>query len=386
MKAIELLLFVGSVFVAMSVTIAVHEFGHFLAALMFRVPVRSIHIGLGPRLVGVHLRNVYFEIRLLPVAGGIDIANCNWIPIGRKKSPRSLNPGGRTSPALNRELLYRRKPLFARLLIIGSGPLFSILFGLAVMFCSIWLFGNIAKPVAEHPPEKHLTAASCLIDIELKKEDFAVGDLTFEMDGETITYTYPLELVPFTKGTKRGEALDYISHWWAESPQGVITVSSEGGGEIPRSIPFTMSKLLSEHQERKHLAENSSFWRQIDVSATRFSDLLNGPVTTGSEPNGTWDETFIGTQILLTKQFWETGPMAFIWFNCFLSVLAGLVNLFPLPPLDGGRMVQDLLVSLGLRGKLSRTIGEAYFIIGGIAVFLGLLAFPIVSDLVSIFS
>ena len=360
----------------------------FFAAIVTRTAAQSLEVGLGTEICSRRFRNFFFKLSIFPIAGGVEILGGNWLPMKQLASLRALRESNPNHPGLKRENWYRRKPLWVRLFIVGAGPLASVLFGVALLPLSIWMFGTINDYSNTEPPADHRCAAACLIDFGLADESIIFGDIAFSMGEREVVY--PADSLRFGQGeSRRGEAVDTLAEWWSVNPGQEIEVTTEDDNNVVSKARFEMLRLVHQNKERLRLERlqycrlhdyRRDFGEKMRTSLRNFGPLLFAERDERAFPAPWWEKTIIGHLVATGFRFWENGPTAFLWLTAYYSIITGLLNLLPILPLDGGRICQDILVSCGARGRRSRTVARYLLTIGILIVVVGSFLLPLVID------
>ena len=131
--------------------IVFHEYGHYAFGKLFGVRVDEFSVGFGPRLAGFHRGETDYSLRILPLGGFCRLAGLEAEPddLARDQlAPRDETASGRDAAAPIPESIppgrsFRDKPFWQRLLIIAAGPLFNI--ALAVLFFAL-VFSWVGVP------------------------------------------------------------------------------------------------------------------------------------------------------------------------------------------------------------------------------------------------
>lgn len=109
------------IIILIGVLVFVHEFGHYLAARIFKVKVLSFSIGFGPRLTGFKHGDTSWDIRLLPLGGYVQMYGSDFEEITDKEDP-------------DFDKAYNNKPIWQKAIINFAGPLFNLLLPIPILF------------------------------------------------------------------------------------------------------------------------------------------------------------------------------------------------------------------------------------------------------------
>lgn len=333
---------------AFSLLILIHEGGHFFFARRFGVPVKEFSIGMGPKLVSRKSKkhDTVYSIRLFPIGGFVSM-------VGEDEESEDENALG-------------NKPVWQRMIITVAGSAMNVTVGLLAMF--ILLLSSDQTLVSTKIAEFREGATSVQSGLQVEDTILRVNgervhtgydlvydithmghepvDLLVERNGEEIL----LEDVIFPTTTEDGLVFgeyDFIPYGYAEK---------------------TLPRLLSHTFWRSVMAVEMVWDSLVDFATGRYSvDQVSGPVGATQQ---------IGEAA-------EAGSFNLIYIVSVISINLGIVNLLPLPALDGGRLL-FLVIEL-IRRKPMRAETEAYIHFAGIVVLLGFMLFISFKDVVKLF-
>lgn len=312
-----------SFLVTIVVLILAHELGHFITAKAFRVSVIEFGLGFPPRLVGIKRGETLYSLNLIPLGGFVKLAG--------EEDPSV--PGGLASRSIK-----------ARFLVLSAGSLMNLLlpillFSIAFMVPHQIVSGRVVveEVVPASPAAKAgLRAGDTLIEINGTPLNNS-GDVTRAIQlnlGKEMTF-----LVQHSDGTR--EDIRLIPRWRPPQGQGAVGIA----------VMTTNATLVSEQYP---------FWRAIPLGATSsietFILFKNGIVSMiiGTAPVELAGPVGIAQ---ITGEVARAGISPLLEFAAFLSINLGIINIFPLPALDGGRIAFVLLEWMR-RGKRVRARTE----------------------------
>ena len=352
----------------LSVVVFFHELGHFLVARLCGVRILAFSIGFGPEIAGFHDRHgTRWKIAAIPLGG--------YVKFFGDESAASTPDKARISnmDAAERAESFIFQPVAKRAAIVVAGPLANFLLAIVIFSGIFMLFGmqTMSPRVDEVQPNSPAATAG-----------FQAGDLVLSIDGQKIDSFADMQRIV---SDSAGDRLD-------------IKVERNGKEVDLKATP--------ELREEKDLFGNV---HRIGLLGIRRSpapgDVKYQPV---SPPRAVWlgmqetwfvvDKTlnYIGKVIIgresanqlggpiriaqMSGQVASIGLAALIHMAAVLSVSIGLLNLFPIPLLDGGHL---LFYSIeAMRGRpLSERAQEVGFRIG-FAIVLMLMIFATFNDIV----
>lgn len=128
-------------------SITIHEFGHFLIAKLFKIPVEKFSIGYGPPLIRKKIGETDFRIAYFPLGGYVKIAGEDEGTITQKENKEGI---GKEDPEdTERKSMvpgFYDAPIYKRVLIVLSGPLFNIISAIFVFMIVIGVYGMLINP------------------------------------------------------------------------------------------------------------------------------------------------------------------------------------------------------------------------------------------------
>ncbi|MGC8871515.1 MAG: RIP metalloprotease RseP [Caldimicrobium sp.] len=329
--------------VVIGVLVFIHELGHFLAAKKMGVKVEIFSFGFGPKLFGLTIGETEYRISLIPLGGYVKLYG---------EHPESLPSVAETNKA------FAFKSPFQKILIVVAGPLANFFFAFLAFFLIFSLLGKTYTPpivgevLKDSPAEKAgLIKGDKILEIN-GKEIKSFEDLLLEMRKEENLREIKLKV-------KRGEEILFFT----------ITPNYMDGTNIfgkKTQIPFIGIRATSElvHEKVGPLTA-------ICLSAKKVYDFITltflaiYKLLTGELPFST-----LGGPITIGKFAGDSarlGIFAFISFMALLSINLGVLNLLPLPMLDGGHIVIFIIEALR-RKPLSLKTQELIFKIGLIII------------------
>jgi regulator of sigma E protease len=346
----------------LSVLVLVHELGHFIAARRLGVGVLKFSIGFGPRVWGVKRGQTEYAISAFPLGGFVKMVGENEeesVPAeGADVAAAPAEPP--PDPATS----FEHKSVWARMLIVGAGPLANIVFAVAV-FWVVFMAGVPTLLTEIGTVQPNFPAA----DAGLRP-----GDVIAAIDGRPIgTWDELTEVVHASGGTTRDftvrRGTETLTVRITPRPSPSATVFGEattvGLIGITPAERFVTRRFGPVDAARQSLRRTGEIMELTIVGIVKIFQRVVPAKT-------------IGGPIMIVQmagQQAQLGAMNLVFFSAFLSISLGLFNLFPIPVLDGGQIW--FLAAEALRGKpLSRRTREITQQIGlGLLVLLMLFAF-----------
>lgn len=343
-----------SAIILLGIIIFVHELGHFLFAKLMGVRVLKFSLGFGPRLLGKKIGDTEYLISSIPLGGYVKM-------LGE-------TPGDELTEE-EKPLAYNNQKVWKRFVIVFSGPFFNIVCA-GVIFFFIFLYGF---PVLV--PE----VGSVMPDTPAEKAGLMKGDRIAGIDGSALT---------------QWDEMTEIIH---RSPGKAVSLTVERGSSTFRvTIIPERKKIQNIFGEGKEvgligikpsgntIVRKANIIQALSDSVAKTWDISVLTVVTVVKliqrvvPMDT-----IGGPILIVQLAGEQASKGFMSFFIFMAVIninLGIINLFPIPILDGGH-----LVFLGIEAIRRKPLSEKVISVSqkiGLAILLTLMAVVIYNDVV----
>ena len=306
--------------------IAIHEAGHFLAAIGQGIRVSSFSIGLGPVLVGWRQRGIQFALRAIPIGGYVAFPDHEADEEGSARDPD----------------LFQNRPLPQRALVIAAGVLANLIFA--------WM-ALLAQGAVYGVPDGITAAAGIVVTGVSPDSPAAVAGLR------------PGDHVVAVNGQLLGQgdaAVKTLITAVQTHPDMPLTLQLDGGGLQERQViprleegisrigtqfqPYGASRYRPVAGVGEWLATASrGFWSITANTLTGYGQLLTHFQATARQLGGPVRIVEVGAQLA------QQGGASLLLFTALISINLAVLNALPLPALDGGQMV--LLLWEGLRGQ-----------------------------------
>jgi regulator of sigma E protease len=345
--------------VVLGILIFVHELGHFLLAKLFKVRVEAFSLGFPPKLLHKKIGETDYRLSVLPLGGYVKLLGEN----PNEEVPAELQPYS-----------FMHHPLWHRFLIVLAGPAFNFLFAVVALFLVFALSGipylttNIGNVKADSPAAR---------------ADLQKGDQVLAVSGQTVSRWEELSQKIRQAGEhavnltiKRGERVFQVQ----VAPERLETSDIFGAKVYAMIIGISSSDQLAIERvgPLAALEEGAVYTVRLSwLTVQSFYKLLAREVPLKS----------IGGPILIAqvagKQA-EMGVTYLVQFMAVLSINLFLLNLLPIPVLDGGHLFFFTLEAF--RGKpleiKHREVAQAL----GLMIILALMVLVFYQDIVRLVS
>jgi regulator of sigma E protease len=356
--------YVGIFLLVLTILVFVHELGHYLIARRSGVRIEVFSIGFGPELFGWHDRaGTRWKFSAIPLGGYVKM-------FGDSDPSSSLGVArlGEMTEA-ERQVSFHHKRLGQRAAIVGGGPLANFAFAIVILAL---LFSTYGQPFT--PADVGQVQAGSAAD----KGGIKVGDAIVSIDGGTISRFEDVQQIvrlnpgePMTLVVRRDGQLvtlhvtpartEMTDRFGNRHEIGLLGIGRSGVEYVKRNPIAAVGQAFSETWNLS-VSTLQAMW-QI-VIGTRASDELGGPLRIAQ----------------MSGEVAEGGVVPLLWFMAVLSINLGLINLFPVPVLDGGHLL--FYAAEAIRGKPLGQRAQEYGFRIGLALVLTLMVFATWNDLV----
>ncbi|OYD81777.1 RIP metalloprotease RseP [Azospirillum brasilense] len=354
-----------SFLLVLTVLVFVHELGHYLVARRNGVRIEVFSIGFGPELFGWTDRSgTRWKFSAIPLGG--------YVKMFGDADPAST-PGALTQSmsAEEQAVSFHHKRLGQRAAIVAAGPIANFLFAIVALTILFATAGQSFTP----PDVGGVQPGSAA-----ERAGLQPGDLIVSINGSDIQRFEeirqivsmqpgaPLEMVVQRDGRSVNltatpdvrEVTDRLGNTHRIGQLGIM----RGGAETKRHDPLTA--LWQAGREVVGMVSGTFVALGQMIEGSRGTEELGGPLRIAQ----------------MSGEVAQSGWYPLIWFMTFLSVNLGMINLFPVPLLDGGHLMFYALE--GLRGRPLGPKAQEYGFRIGLALVLTLMVFATWNDLVQL--
>jgi regulator of sigma E protease len=345
-----------------TVLVFVHELGHFLVARWCGIRVDVFSIGFGPELIGwTDRRGTRWKFSALPLGGYVKMfgdSNIMSLPDGTERPMTSAEAA----------VSFHHKSVGRRALVAAAGPVANFVFAVIVFAV---LFGTYGQQFSS------TELGDVIPNSAAAKAGLKAGDRILAINGRPIHSFEEVRSIvemglgaPLTLSVERdGATLQLAAQPTVEDEtsvfgvnrKGKLGVKSKGLGEIVRYDPLTaVGAALGET------------WRVTAGTLQALWQIVNG-----SRPVGELGGVIQIAQ--LSGEVTSIGVLATVGLVALLSINLGLINLFPIPMLDGGHLVFYAIEAV--RGRPLSAKAQEWGFRVGLAVVLALFLLATRNDL-----
>ena len=354
---------VVSFIIVLGLLIFVHELGHFLFAKLFRVKVLKFSLGFGPKLIGRTYGDTEYLISAFPLGGYVKMYG--------------ENPDGQDGVTGDQQGSFAHKSVWKRFFIVLAGPIFNLLFALV-------LFGGLFIAIGVPDSRDSTTIGQVSAQSPAADAGLMVGDTIEQINGRSVSGWLdilnsvkesggePLTL-QIRRGTKQLElvvtpAIDSVKNIFGEVVEDRFMI----GVVKDEALVYERVGLMTAIE-----AAFAQTWMYISLTVLGFVKIFQQVIPMSE----------LGGPILIAQlagQQFAAGWIHLVYFMGLLSVNLGILNLLPIPVLDGGH-----LVFLGVEAVRRKPLSDRVQIIAqqiGILLLGSLMIFVFYNDLFRIFT
>lgn len=342
----------------LAVLILVHELGHFTAARAQGIHVNRFSIGFGPILWKYQGPETEYALRGIPLGGFVGFPD---------DDPDSKIPA-------NDPDLLRNRPVLDRAIVISAGVIANLVFAYLLFVVQV---GTVGMPELQFQPgvlvpEVAPQVSAAAVRAGIQPKDIILGANGQELGASNQARTTLMKVIqdnpakPVQLDVQRGNqklSLQVMPELGADG-QARIGVQLLPNGKMVRHRTSNIGEIFS--------AAASEFQRFVLLTLQGFGQLISNFRETASQISGPVAIVAFGAKSV------ESDAANLLQFAALISINLAVINIMPLPALDGGQLA--FLFIEGLRGKPLPTKIQDGVMQTGLMVFLGLGVFLIVRD------
>lgn len=339
--------------IILGIIIFLHELGHFMTAKYYKMPVLEFAIGMGPKVFSKKINETAYSIRLLPLGGFVNIGGMQ-----PEDDPEKQVKDG----------FYTKSP-FSRFVVLIAGIMMNFISSIIAIFIMLSVTGGVPagyiKPIVGSVNEN--SAA---------KNVLQVNDRIIEINGKKIKNWEDLANAIY-KINEKGYKGENISLKIMRDNKEISTDTKLTYSEELKinalGIVATQTKISF---FQKISASFYTFGNYFKVMADGLKMLITGKVS-AKEVTGP-----VGLPKYVGQAYKDGGGIGLLNIFILLSINIGLMNLLPIPALDGGRLLFVIPEFFGI--KVNKKIEERIHMVG-MLLLLGLMVFIVFNDVMKYF-
>ncbi len=331
--------------------IFIHEFGHYIFARIFKVTINEFSIGMGPKLVWYDSKKtgIRYALSMIPIGGYVAMAGED----GESEDPNSFD----------------KKPAWQRFIITVAGAAVNIIAGFLAMIIltsMIKLYGTTVNRF--YTPEESGSEISSSVTGLME------GDTVLAVNGNGVSIYDEMSYEIMRHGNKP-VTLTVLRGGEVITLTGVVFPVSEESGQS-----FGMTDFVPTLMERDLGSILRFSWHKsvliVRMCWESIIDLLTGRYTLAAVSGPVGISEAIGNAA-------RAGIHSLLYITVLISINLGVMNLLPIPALDGGRMITILFEMITRKRIPPKIEGIVNGI--GLMLLLGFSVFIMIKDVVQIF-
>ena len=356
-------------FIALIVVVVfIHEYGHYYFAKRYGVGVTDFSIGFGKEMFGWNDKSgTRWKVCVVPLGGYVKFFGDRNV-YSQADNDKIIKEYSKE----DQDKLFVLKPLYQRALIVFGGPLANFLLAILIFFSVYSFVGKDFTPAVINEVQKDSPAMVA----GLKDNDIVVSidgnEVTSIMDVSKYIMMSTDEIINFTVNR-------YDQDLTFKVKPNIVEGEDNLGNKInKRMVGIKLGAYNNEVNHVKLGPTKALFYALNEVYYVSTSSLKY----IGSMLTGNGDSSQLGGPIRIAKisgQVAEFGILPFISLMAYISISLGLINLFPIPMLDGGHLMFYGIEKV-LGRPLSQKTQEGFFRIG-MFLLLSLMFFTTFNDL-----
>ena len=331
-----------------SAIVIFHELGHFLLAKWNGIEVIEFSLGMGPRLLSHVWGDTRYSLKLLPIGGSCQM-------VGEEEASDSAGAFG-------------NKSVWARIAVVAAGPVFN--------FILAWVLALIIVGSVGYDN----TMVDIIPDSAAAEAGMEDGDQIISINGSR---TWLYREVSLYSSLHQGQTATVVFERNGEKQTVVLTPKQSDTGAYLYGFSRTVQREKGGALETVgYSCAEIRYWLKATVESLKMQkggqvglEEMSVPVGIVSTNGDTYKESRVDG--------WYYVTMNMIMIAIFLSVNLGVMNLLPIPALDGGRLV--FLILEAIRGKAIPQEKESMVHFTGFVLLMGLMAVILFSDLHKLF-
>ena len=302
--------------VVIGVLIFIHELGHFLLARLFGMGVRTFSLGFGPRILGFTSGQTEYRVSAVPLGGYVQLVAQD-------------SEDDETTAGFPPHTWFIRRPAWQRMLVVAAGPIFNLVLAWALYASMFYAYGRFETPAAVGQVTENSAA---------ERAGLHSGDTVLSVDGQAIAYFRELQS---RVEASHGNPLTLSLRRDGETLTVTVTPDMVGqknifGEDIKKPILGIRSTQESVNIPLGPLASLDEglrqTWEVTSLTGQVFYKLVVGVVPMSSLGGPIMIAELVGKQS-------EQGLAHLATLTAMISVNLAILNLLPIPVLDGGHIL-----------------------------------------------
>ena len=301
-----------SFFLILIVVILVHELGHFFTAKLFKVRVDEFGVFMGPRIFHFKKGETVYSLHLIPIGGYNKIA-------------------GEEDPTVPDGLAAKSIPV--RLLVLSAGSIMNIILPV-ILLCIAFMIPHLESVSLDTTAKSQVLVVEIVANSPAAKTNIKANDTILNADGQEVQNVLSFEAI--VKANYGKEITVTVKHFDG-SIEEVKLIPQANAPASQGATGLAIANAVRKTDTFWAAIPNGirSYWNMIVL----FKDGIVGMIK-GTVPVNVTGPVGIAQ---LTGEIVKTGIANLLSFAAVISLNLGIINIFPIPAMDGGRNVFVLL-------------------------------------------
>ena len=337
-----------------------HELGHFLAARGFGMGVKTFSLGFGPALLSLKREKTVYQVAAVPLGGFVSLVG---------ESSEADIP-----EEFSEKESFSLRPAWQRFCVIAAGPLFNLVLAWFICWGLMWVHGRDSLPPV---------VGDILLETPAAESPLRIGDRILSIDGEKITKWSQMPTL-----VQRGQG----------KPLAVTAQRPDGTAITFTLTPAKLTQKTAEGQEIQNWGMGIRAGEVVHEEYGFAQAAWEGMVEAKNMVAMTWDALTglvtrkvafdnVGGPILIAQAIYQQadyGLLNVFMIAALISVNLGVLNLLPIPILDGGHLI-FLLVEMAGRRPVPAQVQEKAMMVG-LFLLISLMIAATFNDVMRLFS
>ncbi len=346
--------------------VTVHEFGHFLSAKLSGMYVEEFSIGMGPQICSRRWGETRYSLRLLPVGGYVRV-------LGEDVEEEAHS--GADAVEVPEERRYQNRPVWQRMIFASAGSFMNVLTAILI-FAGMYLVLGLAVPI-ENPDT---TLSAVMEGGPAEAAGLAAGDRIVAINGQSVSTWEDLTLLVGDASQEEPLAVTAERDGSRFTVQ-VTPVASEDGGKSILGIYAATATRQAVGPIRSLVLGAQTTWEMTVTMVDVLGDLFTGKIDLFDDEQGLTGPVGI---VRIIDESTKAGWIYVFNLAAVLSLNLAVINLLPIPSLDGSKLI--FLLIEGVRGRPIDPQKEGYANLIGFSLLMLLIVLVTYKDIVRLFS
>ncbi|MFA0809445.1 M50 family metallopeptidase [Microbulbifer epialgicus] len=339
----------------LSTIVIIHEFGHFICAKFYNIPIKTFSIGFGPGWSYTY-SGIEYRLGIVPLGGYVSFLS------HEEMEKRGMPKVMRTFPEF---------PFKQKILVFAAGPAVNIIFGILLLFflmpsertslapvISKVQTSSLAEASGIKPGDRIISVAGRSIDTR----DDALAQIKSNLLDDNIEFVFKSEAIGVRYSLSAPSSL-----WREGNGLGILFISAEEAGQNPalvyyREFSFADKALMSVDYAKTIIVSIAKTLIQLPTNSYA-RDQLGSFIMLGAE----------GSKV--AQRNW----IEYLFFIASVNLMIAFVNLLPFPFTDGSQIVLTTIQRV-LKRPLPKAVESMYFYLG-VAAFASIFVLGITNDM-----